>query len=123
MYSEDVDLCFKVRRGGYDTYYVPAAEVVHHGGGSGGGSQGNTFSNVMMLESRWKYFRKTRSRWYGGLYRFTMFLASLMRISIILLTWPAGRWKPGGSAFQETLKKWRAKLRWTLGFEKWVKDY
>jgi GT2 family glycosyltransferase len=34
MYSEDVDLCFQVRKQGRGNYFVPQAQVVHHGGRS-----------------------------------------------------------------------------------------
>lgn len=34
MYSEEVDLCERIRRAGYRVYYTPEAEVVHVGGKS-----------------------------------------------------------------------------------------
>lgn len=34
MYSEEVDLCERIRRAGYRVYYTPQAEVVHIGGKS-----------------------------------------------------------------------------------------
>jgi len=34
MYSEEVDLCERIRRAGYRVYYTPQAEVVHVGGKS-----------------------------------------------------------------------------------------
>ena len=123
MYSEDVDLCFQVRKAGRENFYIPAARVTHHGGGSSEQSAVNTFSSVMMLEARWKYFRKTRSLGYGLLYRVTVSVMSLVRITLSLVCLlPAcvstrrGRWV-------KALRKWWASFRWTLGLERWASTY
>lgn len=123
MYSEDIDLCFKVRKAGLHTYYVPAAVVVHYGGVSSAQAGVSVFSSIMMLESRWRFFRKTRSRWYSRLYRFAMFGSSIVRIGLVLLVWPARGLCGGGSRVGPALKKWMARLRWTVGGERWVKNY
>lgn len=123
MYSEDIDLCFKVRQAGCRAYYVPSAVIVHHGGVSSSQNKINIFSSVMMLESRWRFFQKTRSTWYCHLYRLGMFFAGMVRIGLVILSWPifvaTGRMdSPKGA-----LKNWMAKFRWTLNGEKWVRTY
>ncbi|MBS0156714.1 MAG: glycosyltransferase family 2 protein [Nitrospira sp.] len=123
MYSEDIDLSLKVRRAGLKTYYVPTAVVVHHGGGSTAQGCANTFSSVMMLESRWRFFQKTRSVWYTRSYRLAMFITCVVRVGLVLFIWPIWRLRRKGSWGQAVLTKWMAKLRWTLGRESWVKDY
>lgn len=123
MYSEDVDLCLKVRKVGLNTYYVPTAVVVHYGGASSSQTSLNTFSAVMMLESRWRFFRKTRSLWYAKLYRLAMFGVSIIRIGLVLFMWLTRRLHGRESQNETVLKKWIARLRWTLGGESWVKDY
>ncbi len=123
MYSEDIDLCFKVRKAGLNTYYIPTAVVVHHGGASSSQMNVNTFSAVMMLESRWRFFRKTRSLWYARLYRLAMFGASIARIGLVLFVWPAHGLCGGKCWSGQVLKKWVARLRWTVGKEKWVRNY
>ena len=123
MYSEDIDLCLKVRKAGLNTYYIPTAVVVHHGGASSSQISVNTFSAVMMLESRWRFFRKTRSLWYSRLYRIAMFGTSIVRIGLVLFVWPARGLCGRESWVEPVLKKWMARLRWTLGGERWVKNY
>lgn len=122
MYSEDIDLCLKVQKAGLNTYYVPGAVVVHHGGGSSQASA-NTFSSVMMLESRWRFFRKTRSVWYSRLYRIAMFGMCVVRVGLVLFVWPAYRLAGKEFSGSAVLKRWIAKLRWTIGGERWVKNY
>ena len=123
MYSEDVDLCLKARKVGLSTYYVPMASVIHHGGGSTSQTSVNTFSAVMLLESRWRFFRKTRSLWYARLYRLAMLGASVVRIGLVLGAWPIRSLYGEESRSEIALNKWIARLRWTLGGERWVKDY
>lgn len=118
MYSEDVDLCLKAKRAGRRNYYVPSAEVVHYGGRSSAVKQENTFESVMLVESQWRFFRKTRSHGYGWLYRTSILAASAIRIMIAFALRLAGH-TTGRSA----LRKWMPRLRWALGFERWVKNY
>ncbi len=123
MYSEDIDLCYKVRKAGLNTYYIPTAEVIHHGGASSSQSIVNTFSTVMKLESRWRFFKKTRSLWYSRLYRLAMFIASIIRIGVVIFMWPIYALSGRKSMIETVRKKWMARLRWALGGERWVKNY
>jgi len=123
MYAEDMDLCLKAERAGFGAYYVPTAVVIHHGGASSSQTSASTFSAVMSVESQWRFFRKTRSFRYAMLYRCAMFCASTLRVSALLVTLPMSwlhdrRWS-SGNAF----RKWMARLRWTLGGERWVRKY
>ena len=123
MYSEDVDLCFKVKAIGLKTYYVPTAIITHLGGVSSSQNSVNSFSAVMKLESRWRFFRKTRSFWYSWLYRVAMFFASLIRIGLVALVWPIYVLRGKAGSPKNVIKKWTSRLRWTLGCERWVKNY
>lgn len=124
MYSEDIDLCFKVRKASLNTYYVPTAVILHHGGKSSSNSGSNAFSSVMMLESRWRFFRKTRGTWYGRAYRAGMFCISSIRIILLVVVMGPVLWIFGkASLLRNPIKKWKARLGWTLCFEKWAKNY
>ena len=123
MYSEDIDLCFKLQHQGWNTYYVPKAAVIHHGGGSSLQESTNTFSDVMILESRWRFFRKTRSHEYSQLYRIAMLSMSIIRIWLLSISLPILGMRGKTDSTIMALRKWIARLRWALGFEKWVKNY
>src|SRR4029077_806649 len=60
MYSEDLDLCFKVARAGWKNYYVGDATVIHHGGRSSSATNESSFATVMMRESLRRFFRIRR---------------------------------------------------------------
>jgi N-acetylglucosaminyl-diphospho-decaprenol L-rhamnosyltransferase len=122
MYSEDIDLCLKMRQRGWKTRYIPRAVVVHHGGTSTAQAKVSTFSDVMMLESRLRFFQKTKSFSYSRLYRAAMFTACLVRISLMFCLWPFARWRGKCSTIEGALRKWTARLWWTLGLEKRVQS-
>jgi len=123
MYSEDIDLCFKVEKAGWKAYYVPTAVIVHYGGKSTKHSAVNAFSSVMMLESRYRFFRKTRSRWYCWLYRMTIFFSCIIRIGLVMLVWPIYVLRGEETLIKKVLVEWTASFRWILGGENWVKSY
>lgn len=123
MYSEDVELSLRSRRAGATNYYVPNAVIIHHGGSSSAKSEVSTFASVMMLESRWRYFRKTRSAAYGFLYRAGIVGLSLVRVSLTLALWPVGVLRGQRARWTASGKKWWARFRWALGLERWVKQY
>jgi N-acetylglucosaminyl-diphospho-decaprenol L-rhamnosyltransferase len=123
MYSEDIDICYRLRKAGWKTFYVPTAVVVHYGGESSSKSAVNVFSSVMMLESRWRYFMKTHSHLYCWFYRLSIFIASLGRIGGVTFLWPFGVLCGHTAKLAAIRKKWLAKLYWSLGGEKWVKTY
>jgi len=123
MYAEDIDLCYKIRKAGWKSYFVPMAAIIHHGGGSSSKNDVNTFSSIMMVESRWRFFRKTHSIQYSGFYRFAMFIAAIIRTGVMLVIWPALAVHGKASLIEAPLKKWIGIMRWTFGIENWVKKY
>ncbi len=56
MYSEEVDLCRRIRAAGWRVVYVPDAVVVHHEGRSS--EQNLVQRNLDFHESRFRYYRK-----------------------------------------------------------------
>ncbi len=123
MYSEDIDLCFNVHKAGFKNYFIPKAVIIHHGAKSSKNSPVSAFASVMILESQWRFFRKTRTIWYCYTYAFAMFLVSLLRTVFFLFLWPVFKMCGQGTLVKNVLKKWTARLRWTLGLESWSKKY
>ncbi|OQX81758.1 MAG: hypothetical protein B6D56_01400 [Candidatus Omnitrophica bacterium 4484_70.1] len=83
MYSEDVDLCVRAKKRGWQIYYLPQAKVVHYIGGSTRQAwdkiiarQGN---NTVRL------FRKHRSDKALFFYRLIVSMGFFLRIAIVFL--------------------------------------
>lgn len=121
MYSEDLDLCRKVKQKGYKAYFIGTAEVVHHGGGSSKKQGVSLFGVVQMRESIFKLLKKTRGKSYAYLYRAAMFLVSMCRIIFIALLSPLAVLIKGKNGFYQPMRKWTSILRWSLGLEVWVR--
>jgi N-acetylglucosaminyl-diphospho-decaprenol L-rhamnosyltransferase len=59
MYAEEVDWCWRMRRGGWPMYCVPAARVIHHAGASTQQFRAQSFVNL------WRSRRRLYQRFYG----------------------------------------------------------
>ena len=121
MYTEDLDLCYKVRRGGYENYYNGAVSVVHHGGGSSQQRKENSYANIQMRESIFKFLEKTRGRRYANSYKKAMFFNGIMRFALLSVASAASLLIGQGSRHQSSRMKWKGIIRWTLGVEKWAR--
>jgi len=67
LYEEDVDLCLRLRRAGWEIAYVAAAEVVHHLGRSSAGQP--TRAGLEYHRSHLLYYRKHNGPLLTGLLR------------------------------------------------------
>ncbi|MCZ7673494.1 MAG: hypothetical protein M5U34_43435 [Chloroflexi bacterium] len=61
MYCEEIDWSWRIRKGGWDIYAVPAAEVVHYGGESS--KQIPARSLVNLWQSRAQLYQKHHCPW------------------------------------------------------------
>lgn len=88
MYSEDIDLCYKIKKIGKINVFTNKCNVIHHGGGSSKLHPKTAFSRRMILESKRKYFKNNHSTFYSILFCITMVVVSIIRIIIISLSIP-----------------------------------
>jgi N-acetylglucosaminyl-diphospho-decaprenol L-rhamnosyltransferase len=114
MYAEDMDLCTKIRKAGWEIYYVPEARIVHYGGGSSSHKETN-FSSLVMRESVARYMKLHRGHSYALLYRLATALVSVCRILMLVAALPAAI-RPGVyEVLSRALSKWSAILAWSVG--------
>ena len=114
MYSEDVDLCYKLQVSGHPNYFLGNSIVVHHGGKSTA-NQKSWSSAIVMCESRYQFLRQTRGAAYASGYRFVTGVMVGVRILLLGAWWciSLGR-AQGGVAHQSLLGYFRT-LQWSLG--------
>jgi hypothetical protein len=123
MYAEDVELSYQVKNAGWTNYYVARAAVIHHGGRSSEQKGESFFSTVMMRETVWQFLRATHGQWYAQVYRTTICLAAVGRITVLGLLWllPVSRQIRSHAA--RSCHKWIKVLRWSVGLESWAREY
>ncbi len=80
MYTEEVDLCFRIRQAGWCIYWIPQAAIVHYGGQSTQQVAPEMF--LRLYESKLLYLRKHYGHSAGRVYKAILLLASLCRISL-----------------------------------------
>ena len=87
MYSEEVDLCQRLRRAGLSLYWVPESQVVHHGGRSTQQVAAEMF--LQLYQSKLLYFRKHHGWPAAQLYKVILAAAACARLSLSPLAWLA----------------------------------
>ncbi len=79
IYSEEVDLCTRLKQAGWELYWVPQSEIVHYGGQSTQQVAQEMF--FRLYEGKLIYFRKHRGKLAANLYKIILAVAALMRIA------------------------------------------
>jgi GT2 family glycosyltransferase len=89
LYCEEVDWCLRLQRAGWQLWYTPAAEVVHHGGQSTRLAPAASF--LELQRSRFKLY----SKWYAPTQRLELELITragmLYQMSFWTKQWLRGR--------------------------------
>jgi GT2 family glycosyltransferase len=83
IYSEEVDLCYRIQRAGWRLYWVPSAEVVHFGGQST--QQVPTEMFLHLYQGKIKYFRKHHGWPATQFYKLILAIAALVRLVLMPL--------------------------------------
>lgn len=85
MYSEEIDLCHRIARAGWQLYWAPQAQIVHLGGQST--RQVKTEMFLRLYEGKLRYMRKHYGRVHTWLYKVILLLASLARLFMTPVVW------------------------------------
>ena len=85
LYSEEVDLCYRLKQAGWKTLFDPQASIVHYGGQSAlQQTQERVFAKSIvtnLFQARYYFFRKN----YGRLSYFCLRLLDLIYFSLVYL--------------------------------------
>lgn len=84
MYSEEVDVCHRLRKAGWRLYWVPQSQVVHYGGQSTKQIADEMF--LQLYRSKLLFFRKHYGHGAGLSYKWILLVASLARLSLMPLS-------------------------------------
>ncbi|MCJ7534513.1 MAG: glycosyltransferase family 2 protein [Anaerolineales bacterium] len=80
IYSEEVDLCTRIRNYGWRLFWIPSVKVIHYGGQSTQQVQQEMF--VHLYQGKILYFRKHCSPLTVWLYKIVLFMATLARLAL-----------------------------------------
>lgn len=85
MFSEEIDLCYRISQAGWAIFWVPQAQIVHLGGQST--RQVKTEMFLRLYEGKLRYMRKHYGWVTAVLYKLLLLLASLARLLIAPIAW------------------------------------
>ena len=85
MYTEEVDLCYRLRNSEWPLYWIPQAEVIHLGGQSTRLVAGDMF--LQLYRSKIQFFRKNYGRFAAQVYKIILSLSAVTRLLISPLAW------------------------------------
>lgn len=80
MYTEEVDLCYRLYQAGWQNYWVPTSRVVHYGGQSTQQVAQRMF--LSLYKTKMLFIRKHYGRISAHLYRLILLLAASMRLGL-----------------------------------------
>ncbi len=83
MYTEEVDLCFRLQQAGWQLYWVPQAQVIHYGGQSTQQIAATMF--LHLYRSKVLFFRKHYGKLSANIYKLILGITSLPRLLLIPL--------------------------------------
>lgn len=83
MYTEEVDLCYRLARAGWELWWAPQAEVVHYGGASS--KQIAEAMYLQLYRSKVQFYRKFGGEFYAGQFKLFLRLAYAPRLVIATL--------------------------------------
>jgi hypothetical protein len=122
MYTEDLDLCYRVKSAGWKVCYLGSATIVHHGGQSSKKKGGEAFSSPMIRETLLTFFEKTRGPIYARLYRLAMLMVAVVRVSILAALLIVAALGFDKDSIRFSFRKWYKILRWSVGLEAWTRQ-
>jgi len=114
MYSEDVDLCYSMRKQGYEIYYSSDARIVHHGGTSTKNSPIKHFNIKTMKTANYTFLKKWRGKRYADLYKTSFAVASCIRLFVLACALPFSLFKGTAKNVLWSIEKWYTILTWSL---------
>jgi len=85
IYSEEIDLCYRLQTAGWQLYWLPTATIVHYGGQSTQQVAAEMF--LRLYQGKLFFFRKHHGRWAGTVYKLVLMLITLLRLLLTPLAW------------------------------------
>jgi GT2 family glycosyltransferase len=116
MYGEDIDWCYRIKRGGWKIRYLPAAEIVHFAGQSS-----KLFANIVMedYESMYRFLKSKDGFPIALLYRLLAVAAGGLWLSYwsayVALSGSAGAGPKREIVRRDVIPRYRAMAAWGLG--------
>ncbi|MFN2195748.1 MAG: glycosyltransferase family 2 protein [Anaerolineales bacterium] len=85
MYTEEIDLCYRIYQAGWEITWVPGSQVVHYGGQSTVQVGEKMF--LCLYQSKLQFFRKFYGPVKAAMYKGVLYFASLLRVAMSFMAY------------------------------------
>jgi len=107
IYSEDIDLCYRLQLAAWVLCWVPQAQVIHYGGQSTSQVAAEMF--LKLYQSKLNYFRKHHGNTTALGYKVILFITALSRF--LLVPWAVLEPSPARGHHKDIVSNYRRLLR------------
>ena len=111
MYSEDIDLCYRVAHVGLVNYYLGQCSIIHYGGSSSVGDR----QTVMKTKAELQFVDKNYARPYALAFRASLALTALMRLAAVFFMRCCGPTLVGRNRLASARARWTTVLKTLVG--------
>jgi GT2 family glycosyltransferase len=124
MYCEDIDFCYRMKQLGYNVYYLGNMKMIHSLGAITKNNKASYFTKVLTKDSVHKYFLKHSGRPKAIIYKVSMLVAAIFRLTVLLPLWLVSRVVQikTNMDYHRSMLTYLKVVSWGLGFEKWTRN-
>ncbi len=80
MYTEEVDLNYRLKKAGWKNFWIPRSEIIHYGGQSTKQNQTEMF--LQLYKTKIQFFQKHYGQTTKWIYKLILFVSAVTRIAI-----------------------------------------
>lgn len=83
MYGEDIDLCYRIKTGGYKVMYYPEAQITHYKGGSSKKRRNKIIYDFH--EAMWRFYKKHYVKEYNSVINAIVYMGIKTKYTLALM--------------------------------------
>jgi O-antigen biosynthesis protein len=110
MYGEDIEICSRIKKMGFEIIFCPEMSILHFGGKSSKKSKISYFNTTKRLESDYILIKKICGNADANAYRLIIIIGSVIRILGAFIAWKCMK-----KEMYQIIEKHKYCLKWGLG--------
>lgn len=120
MYSEDLDLCYRILKEGWKNFYLSTEEIIHDCGSSTRKVRNKNFATLLQKQSDYYFISKHRGVLKAKQFKLIIGIGSLIRVIVLVLLAPIRMFKAINKkdVLSAEISKYGNIFLWSIGLRK-----